>query len=132
MQHACSGATLGEISLEYSSAQSIEKGIASLEDAVAELQVPAILVMGHSGCGAVKAALSTEPISSPLLRSLVDQIRSNIQAKTNLEQAVQANTKATDEQIRSRSALLSEAIKTESATIKPTYFDINTGTVRSL
>jgi carbonic anhydrase len=88
--------------------------------------------MGHSGCGAVKAALSTEPISSPLLRSLVDQIRSNIQAKTNLEQAVQANTKATDEQIRSRSALLSEAIKTESATIKPTYFDINTGTVRSL
>lgn len=130
MQHACSGATLGEISLEHSSAQSIEKGIASLEDAVAELQVPAILVMGHSGCGAVKAALSTDPISSPLLRSLIDQIRSNIQVKTNLEQAVQANIKATVEQIRSRSAPLSDAIKNESTIIKPAYFDINTGMIR--
>lgn len=86
--------------------------------------------MGHSGCGAVKAALSTDPISSPLLRSLIDQIRSNIQVKTNLEQAVQANIKATVEQIRSRSAPLSDAIKNESTIIKPAYFDINTGMIR--
>jgi carbonic anhydrase len=33
-------------------------GIASLEYAVAELAVPLILVMGHSGCGAVTAAMA--------------------------------------------------------------------------
>ena len=108
------------------------EGIASLEYAVAELQVPVILVMGHSGCGAVKAALSQEQITSPLLRSLVDQIRSNVKATNNPEQAVKANIQASVEQIKSRSALLSEAIQNKRATIRPVYFDINLGTVRLL
>jgi len=108
------------------------EGIASLEYAVAELQVPVILIMGHSGCGAVKAALSPEQITSPLLRSLVDQIRSNVEATNNLEQAVKANIQASVEQIKSRSALLSEAIQNKRIAIRPVYFDINLGTVRLL
>jgi carbonic anhydrase len=108
------------------------EGIASLEYAVAELQVPVILIMGHSGCGAVKAALSPEQITSPLLRSLVDQIRSNVETTNNLEQAIKANVKASAEQINSRSALLSEAIQNKRVAIRPAYFDIDLGTVRLL
>ena len=41
-------------------------GIASLEFAVAALEVPLIVVMGHSSCGAVAAAMGTAPLT-PLL-----------------------------------------------------------------
>ena len=49
-------------------------GIASLEYAVAELEVPLILVLGHGGCGAVAAALGRDPLT-PLLEELVAPIR---------------------------------------------------------
>lgn len=108
------------------------EGIASLEYAVAVLQVPVILVMGHRGCGAVKAALSRKKISSPLLRSLVEQISSNTKATNNLEDAVKANIQATVEQIKSRSTLLSEAIQNKSVSLASAYFDIDLGTVELL
>jgi carbonic anhydrase len=108
------------------------EGIASLEYAVAELQVPIILVMGHRGCGAVKAALSRKKISSPLLRSLVEQISSNTKATNNLEDAVKANIQATVEQIKSRSTLLSKAIQSKSVSLASAYFDIDLGTVELL
>ncbi len=42
---------------------SFDDGIASLEYAVAVLGTPLVLVMGHSGCGAVKAAMGSEPLT---------------------------------------------------------------------
>jgi len=55
-----------------------DAGIASLEYAVAELQVPLILVLGHGGCGAVTAALRRDPLT-PLLEELVAPIRAALE-----------------------------------------------------
>ncbi len=51
-----------------------DKIIASMEFAVAELKTPLIVVLGHSKCGAVKAAVSGKEAPSPALKHLIDQI----------------------------------------------------------
>ncbi|AXG70558.1 carbonic anhydrase 2 [Kordia sp. SMS9] len=48
--------------------------IASIEFAVAKLHCKFILVLGHEGCGAVKAAMSNEPAASENLEHLVEHI----------------------------------------------------------
>ena len=55
-------------------------GVASLEYAVAVLNVPLIMVLGHSDCGAVKAARGGDADLTPLLVELVTPIRASLQS----------------------------------------------------
>ena len=84
-------------------------GIASLEYAVAELAVPLIVVLGHSGCGAVTAARASDP-RTPLLEELVAPIRATLVASDDLNQAVRRHARAAAGQLAERSALLAEAL----------------------
>ncbi len=59
------------------------EAIGSLEYAVAHLGIPLIIVLGHSGCGAVQSALCDDPIS-PFLRSLVAAIRPSVEATASM------------------------------------------------
>ena len=106
-------------------------GIASLEYAVAELQVPLIVVMGHSGCGAVKAAQSSEPLT-PLLEELVQPIRSALQPGDSLSQAIRTNAAAAARALPQRSAALRTALASGGLRIQPLYFDLATGLVSVL
>ena len=54
-----------------------DDAIASMEFTVSALNTPLIMVMGHSGCGAVKAARNDAPLT-PLLEQLVTPIRSSL------------------------------------------------------
>jgi carbonic anhydrase len=110
-----------------------DAGVASLEYAVAELAVPLILVMGHSGCGAVKAALGSAPLT-PLLEDLVRPIRQALpQAEAagaaSLERAVKANASAAAAALPRRSALLQQAVAEGRLRIQPAYCDIGSGRV---
>jgi carbonic anhydrase len=104
------------------------EGIASLEYAVAELAVPLILVMGHSGCGAVKAAMATAPLT-PLLEDLVTPIRASLRPGFDLQRAVKANAAAAAVALRERSALLRQAVEQRRLRIQSAYFDIGSGRV---
>ena len=123
------GVTPGEM-FEVRSAgnTAFNAGIASLEYAVAELQVPLIVVMGHSGCGAVKAAQSSEPLT-PLLEELVQPIRAVLQPGDSLSQAIRANAVAAARALPQRSAVIRDAQAAGSLQIKPLYFDLATGLV---
>ena len=82
-----------------------DDGIASLELAVAVLEVPLILVLGHSGCGAVKAAMGSAPLT-PLLEDLVKPIRSSLQSGDDLTQAIEdGNARHAASQLTKRSAV---------------------------
>ena len=107
------------------------EGIASLEFAVAELQVPLILVMGHSGCGAVTAALGSDPLT-PLLEELVRPIRASLQPGFDLKDAIKANAVAAAAALPERSALLLQAKQEKRLEIQPAYFEIATGKVSLL
>ena len=104
------------------------EGIASLEYAVAELAVPLILVMGHSGCGAVTAAMATDPLT-PLLEELVTPIRASLRPGFDLQKAVKANAAAAAAEIGDRSTLLGSARAERRLKIQPAYFDIASGRV---
>ena len=108
-----------------------DDGIASLEYAVAVLGTPLVLVMGHSGCGAVKAAIASEPLT-PLLEGLVKPIRASLHRGDALSQAIQGNVRYAAGQLTSRSTVLNDAVAAGKLTIRSAYFDIGSGRVTLL
>ncbi|MCX5930637.1 MAG: carbonic anhydrase [Cyanobacteria bacterium] len=108
-----------------------DDGVASLEYAVAELAVPLILVMGHSGCGAVTAALAEAPLT-PLLEQLVTPIRAALQLGDDLSLAIRHNASHSARELSRRSSLLREAVGAGRLRIQPACFDIASGAVTLL
>lgn len=104
------------------------EAIASLEYGVSVLQTPLILVMGHSGCGAVTAARSDAPLT-PLLDALVEPIRALHQPGDTLDAAIRNNARHSAQQLTARSALLADAAASNQLTIRSAHFDIGSGTV---
>jgi len=106
-------------------------GIASLEYAVAELQVPLILVLGHSGCGAVTAAMGDDPLT-PLLQELVEPIRACLKPGMDLQAAIEANARACANALPRESALLDQAVAAGQLRIEAAALDLASGRVRIL
>lgn len=123
---ACGAGELFEVRSAGNTA--FDAGVASLEYAVAELAVPLILVMGHSGCGAVTAAMASNPLT-PLLEELVAPIRASLEPGADLAQAVRHNAAAAAAALPRRSALLCQAVTEGRLTIQAAYFDIGSGEV---
>ncbi|MBD2718129.1 MULTISPECIES: carbonic anhydrase [unclassified Synechococcus] len=123
---ACGAGELFEVRSAGNTA--FDAGVASLEYAVAELAVPLILVMGHSGCGAVTAAMASNPLT-PLLEELVAPIRASLEPGADLAQAVRHNAAAAASALPRRSALLRQAVTEGRLTIQAAYFDIGSGEV---
>jgi carbonic anhydrase len=123
---ACGSGELFEVRSAGNTA--FDAGIASLEYAVAELAVPLILVMGHSGCGAVTAAMATGPLT-PLLEDLVTPIRATLRPGADLAEAVRTNAAAAAADLPRRSALLRQAAADGRLRLQAAYFDIGSGAV---
>jgi carbonic anhydrase len=108
-----------------------DDAVASLEYAVTALGTALVLVIGHSGCGAVKAAIGSEPLT-PLLEELVKPIRASLEARDDLTQAVKGNACYAAKQLTARSAALKGAVDAGKLTIRSAYFDIGSGQVSLL
>jgi carbonic anhydrase len=106
-------------------------GIASLEYAVLMLGTPLVVVMGHSACGAVTAAMASEPLT-PLLEGLVTPIRASLRSGDTLTQAIQGNVRYAAGQLTGRSAALRDAVAAGTLAIRSAYFDIGSGRVTLL
>jgi carbonic anhydrase len=105
-----------------------DEAIASMEYAVSVLQVPLILVLGHSSCGAVKAAMGSDPLT-PLLEELVKPIRASLVSGDSLTKAIAGNCRYAAGQLTARSAVLREAQSSGKLAIHSATFDIATGLV---
>lgn len=84
--------------------------IGSVEFAVEVLGARLVVVLGHSGCGAVSAAVETirsgDPGHSPHLRAIVDRIRPAVEGEPDAERAVRANVEATVARLSAESPTL--------------------------
>lgn len=106
--------------------------IASLEYGVAELGVKSILVLGHSKCGAVSAAIQGKEapgqISAlfPHLQPAVDR------AGSNLEAAIKANAKLQSVLLSKASTVVSGLVKGGKLKVAAGYYDIAGGGVTIL
>lgn len=89
------------------------------------------MVMGHSSCGAVKAAMGTEPLT-PLLTELVAPIRASLSPGQDVKQAVQSNARAAAANLTAKSEVLRKAREAGKLAIHASYYDIPSGRVTLL
>jgi carbonic anhydrase len=107
--------------------------LGSLEYAAAHLGVKAIVVMGHTGCGAVKATCDCCDIEN--LGRVMAEIASarsclkGLDAK-DVDKVAECNVKVQARRLVSGSAVIGEAVKKGQLSVYGAMFDIPTGTVK--
>jgi carbonic anhydrase len=113
--------------------------IGSLEYAATVLEVPLVLVLGHSRCGAVDAALKAAPGAdlSPGLTSLVEAIRPAVAVTKDrpgdaLANAIRANITHVVGQLKSAPPTLARLSTDGKVRIVGAHYDLETGVVEVL
>jgi carbonic anhydrase len=111
-------------------------GLGSIEYAVKNLTVRLVVVLGHQGCGAVKAAKAAIAAGGKArghIQSLVTAIRPAVEATTNgdLETTVKRNVNDVVQALRSSLFLKSEVDGGDFRGIGA-YYSLNTGAVTFL
>ena len=106
--------------------------IASLEYGAAVLGTRAIMVLGHSECGAVKATIEAKAVPgqiSTLYRSIQPAVN---QAGQNLDAAIKANAKIQAGLLRTSSPVLADLIGKGQLKIVAAHYDLASGAVTML
>lgn len=101
---------------------------ASMEYAVAVLEAPLVVVLGHTRCGAVEAVLKGKELPTTNLKRLIEQVRPGENPK-NLDAAIRHNILAQTKQVAQGSALLQEFASSGRIRIVPALYDLKTGEV---
>ncbi len=109
----------------------------STEYAVAELNVPLVLVLGHSNCGAVKAAIQHINAKDSLpgaINGLVELIKpavtqSNGQPGDPLENAIIQNVKNGVARLETLQPILAPRVKEDKLKVVGAVYDLKSGTV---
>jgi len=112
----------------------------SIEYAVAELNVPLIFVLGHSGCGAVKAAIKHLHDKDSLpgsINGLVELIKPAVTGSKQmsgdpLENAVRQNVKIGVERLQAVDPILAPRVKEGKLKVVGGVYDLLTGVVTML
>ena len=117
--------------------------VGSVEFAAGKLGTRLVVVLGHSGCGAVTATVealtSKSESGSPNLSSIVDHIRPSVEGLlyTDLQhepdrliaQAIRANVQATANHLRHDSQLLENLIRNDGLLVVGAEYSLETGLV---
>jgi len=103
--------------------------IASLEYGVAVLGVKALLALGHSGCGAVKAAMKADTVPGQI-SALYPHLRQAVEKSGgDFDKAIEANTKIQAELLRTSSTVIRDAVKADKLKVVAGVYDLATGKV---
>lgn len=115
--------------------------LSSLEYGVAVLHTPLVMVLGHSQCGAIKAAIQDIQSPTPLpghIRDITDAIRPGIASVVAaggaklLEHAVDANVTWNVARIAAAQPLIAEAVGSGRVRVVGAQYELATGRVRLL
>jgi len=106
--------------------------IASLEYGAAVLGTKVMLVMGHGGCGAVKATIQAKEVPGQI-SALYPHIQPAVdQAGSNLEAAIKANAKIQAALLRESSTVVSGLVKEGKLKVVAAYYDLTSGSATLL
>lgn len=117
----CAGNVVGPLSL------------ASIEFAVHNLQVPLVVVLGHTRCGAVQAALRNEPAPGHI-QELIKAIRPafkpvNVVTDALWDKAAKANVRMIVKNLKATKPILTANLKQKKLLIVGAFYDLDTGLV---
>ena len=131
---------LGEVFVVRTAGENLDASvIASIEYAVEHLGPRLLVVMGHTSCGAVAAALATPEGSSagsPSLDSLIADIKPRLPhgpaGKTSeaLEVESSANAQGVAADLLKRSSIVRARVEKGDLVIKPALYYLDSGTVK--
>lgn len=103
--------------------------VASLEFGVAVLGIKTLLVIGHSNCGAVRAAMTSDTVPRKI-SVLYQRIHPAIErAGGNIDKAIQINARIQAELLRASSTVIRESAKAGRLRVESTAYDLATGKV---
>ena len=106
--------------------------IGSLEYGAAVLGTKVILVMGHSGCGAVKATMQGKEVPGQI-SSLFPHIQPGVdQGGSSLEAAAKANAQIQATLLREASTVVAQLTKDGKVRVVAGYYDLGSGAVELL
>jgi carbonic anhydrase len=106
--------------------------IASLEYGAAVLGTAVILVLGHSGCGAVKATIAGKAVPGQI-SALYAPIRPAVErAGTNLDAAIRANAQIQAGLLGSSSPVIAELVAAGKMKVVAGYYELESGKVSLL
>jgi carbonic anhydrase len=103
--------------------------IASLEYGVAVLGIKALLVLGHTSCGAVKAAMKADMVPgqiSVLYQHLQPAV---VQSGGSVDKAIETNARLQAELLRTSSTVIRDAAKAGEVKVVAGVYDLATGKV---
>lgn len=130
---------LGEVFTVRTAGQSLDSSaLASIEYAIEHLGSRLLVVMGHTSCGAVKAAHSFAPgadVGSPYLNALVADIQPRIATKLNAKASDSFiaegwdNTKGAAKALIEKSKIIREAVKSGQLRIESALYHLKSGEV---
>jgi carbonic anhydrase len=105
---------------------------ASLEYGVAVLGTKVLMVLGHGGCGAVKATIDGKSVPGQI-SALYAPIRPAVDAAgSDLDAAIDANAKIQATLLSKASTIIAGAIKDGKLTVVPARYDLASGKVSLL
>ena len=103
--------------------------IASLEYAVTVLGIRALLVLGHTSCGAVKAAMKADAVPGQI-SALYQHLQPAVeQSGGHVDKAIEANGRFQADLLRTSSTVIREAAKAGKLKVDAGVYDLATGKV---
>lgn len=116
-----------------------EAVLASLEYAVAHLHTPLVLVLGHTRCGAISAALAGGPPEGhlPALMTLLEPAVAALRARSGMsdetvDQAARLNAQRMAEQLRAAQPILAPRVHAGTLQIVAACYHLDNGEVELL
>jgi carbonic anhydrase len=103
--------------------------IASLEYGVAVLGTEVLLVLGHVGCGAVKAAMKADPVPGQISTLYLGLRHAVEKSEGNFDKAIEANAKIQADLLRTSSTVIRDAFKAGKLKVEAGVYDLATGKV---
>jgi len=103
--------------------------VASLEYGVAVVGIRVLVVLGHSSCGAVKAAMKAESVPGQISLLYFQLHRAVEESGGDVDKAIEANTKIQAQLLRASSPVIRDAIKGGTLKVVSGVYDLATGKV---
>jgi carbonic anhydrase len=105
--------------------------IASLEYAVGVLGSKLVVVLGHTSCGAVTAAVQGDAVPGQI-SALFQHIAPNLSEGASVEQAIEENVRHQVRVLSSASPVIRDAVRSGDVAVKGAIYSLSDGEVRLL